>query len=383
MTELTGAVASRILLLLLVVAVGVWARRSGRLDAASVAGLSRVVVDFAYPALVFTRLLGTVSPAALAAEWPVPVAAALSLAGGWLAARRLLRDTSAAWLAGLPNWIFLPLLIAEATHGAAGVRTVLLFNIGAELCLWTLGVGLLIGARDRAAASTGAPSVNTSVGTHANTSVGTPANTSVGTPANTSVGTPANTSVGTPANTSIARPPPLWRSLLRNFGLWAAILGTTGALLSPSLSALAAAPRTGQGLWAPLGLLIEALGLLGALAVPGSLLVTGGLLGEVPWATLRRPTARLLKVIGLRLAVAPALGFGVLTVVAQLGLHLPPTARFMLLITWAMPVAISGSVYLKRFGGDAALGSQAVVWSTILSLLTVPAWVAVFMASVG
>jgi len=44
------------------------------------------------------------------------------------------------FLAAIPNWIFLPLPIVEAMYGDAGVRTLLLGNVGAQLMLWSFGV---------------------------------------------------------------------------------------------------------------------------------------------------------------------------------------------------------------------------------------------------
>lgn len=141
-------VLSKIGVVLLLVGAGWLLRRRGILDAQSTGALSRLVVDAAFPALVLIQLPRTVDMETLGAAWPVPVWALVLLAMGWGIGRAIGRDRTSAFLIGLPNWIFLPLLIAEGLYGDVGIRTVLLFNVGAQLALWTLGVSTLTGRSD-------------------------------------------------------------------------------------------------------------------------------------------------------------------------------------------------------------------------------------------
>ena len=55
------------------------------------------------------------------------------------------------FLVAIPNWVFLPLPIAQALYGDTGVRTVLLCNAGAQLVLWSFGVWILHGSIRQAA----------------------------------------------------------------------------------------------------------------------------------------------------------------------------------------------------------------------------------------
>jgi predicted permease len=295
-------VLGRIAVVLVLVALGWAARRLRVLDGDALASLSRLVVDVAFPALVFTQLLRTVDRASLAAEWFVPAAAFAMLAGGWWGARRL-GSRTAAFCVGLPNWVFLPLLIAEALYGAAGTRTVLLFNAGAQVALWTVGVRTLQGRSDAAA-------------------------------------------------------------LVRIPGLWATAAGVALALLIPGAARPPAIPAIG----------LEALTLLGSLAVPLSMCVTGATLAEVPLGRALRPDAELLRILAGRMIAAPLVVGGALWAA---GAALEPRVRVLLLLIAAMPVAVNSAVHARRFGGDADLAARAVLWSTVASLATVPFVIAV------
>lgn len=296
-----AVVLEKIVVVLLVAAAGYLARRRGLLDARATAATSRVVVDVAFPALVLSQLPRTVDAASLATAWPAPVAGLVLVGGGCLVGRLLTRSPTGAFLVGLPNWIFLPLLIAEALYGPAGVRTVLLVDAGAQVALWTVGVATLSGG--------------------------------------------------------------VMLRGLANPGLASTALGLALALALPASS------------WPlPLALLGQALGLLGQLAVPLSLFAMGAQLFEAGGATpgAGEPAAwgELVRVLVGRLLVVPALAVGAL---GLWGGALAPEVRTVLVVTAAMPVAISGSMFAQRFGGQVGLAARAVALSTVLAALTVPA----------
>src|SRR5882724_11202291 len=121
----------------LVILAGWLARRRGFLAAEFTATLSRLVVDVALPALVFTQLLRTVDATALRESWYSPLMCALVTLVAWLVGLAVApaccgkspRNTF-IFLVAIPNWVFLPLPIAEALYGDAGVRIVLLSNVG-------------------------------------------------------------------------------------------------------------------------------------------------------------------------------------------------------------------------------------------------------------
>ncbi len=305
----------------LLILAGWAARRRGLLKEEASAILSRIVVDAAFPALVFTQMLRTVDAAVLRQDWllpllPLPMVLVAYLAGLGIAplfGGKAQRNT-VLFLITSPNWVFLPLPIAEALYGSAGVRVVLLCNVGAQLALWSIGVWILHGEVAQAL-----------------------------------------------------------RNLRSNIGLWAAGGGVLLALAFPGLRTLGdlhPAPATIGGMAGAAA--FDALAMLGSLTIPLSLLAIGAQLGALPVA-LRRLPPSLWGVAAARLVVAPLATIGLGLLLAQAGFHLPLVTRMVLVLVSAMPVAIVCSVMAERFGGDVTLAAQSVFLSTMLSLVTVPA----------
>jgi predicted permease len=305
----------------LVIVIGWLARKRGFLAAEFTATLSRLVVDVAFPALVFTQMLRTVDAAALREGWLGPILCGLLIVVAYLVglvaaplfSGKEQRNTF-IFLVAIPNWVFLPLPIAEALYGSAGVRTVLLCNAGAQLVLWSFGVWILHGSLREAA-----------------------------------------------------------RNLLTNTGLWATALGISMALLFPAareLENINPATASPGGLMG--GALVQALALVGSLTIPLSLLAIGAQLGGLTVAIHRFPRA-LWGVLLARLILAPLATLGLGWAAMQAGVQLPEVTRMVGYLIATMPVAISCSVMAERYGGDVPLAAQGIFYSTFFSLLTVPA----------
>jgi hypothetical protein len=304
------------------VIVGGWlARRRGFLAADFTATLSRLVVDVAFPALVFTQMLRTVDAAALRDGWIGPLLCGLLIVVayfvGLLAAPvfsgRTQRNTF-IFLVAVPNWIFLPLPIVQALYGDTGVRTVLLCNAGAQVVLWSFGVWILHGTIRQA-----------------------------------------------------------MKHLLTNVGLWATAAGIVVALLLPTARNLetidpAAAPL---GMMLP-GALVQALAMIGSLTIPMSLLAIGAQLGELNFAVHRFPKV-LWGVLLSRLMFAPLVTVAIGFALMKMGFAIPEETRMIIYLIAVMPVAISCSVMAERFHGDVTLSAEGIFYSTFFSLLTVPA----------
>lgn len=311
----------KIAAMFLVIVVGWLARRRGFLAAEFTATLSRLVVDVAFPALVFTQMLRTVNVEALRAEWFSPLLAALIVFGAYfvgLAVSPLFcgpaQRKTLIFLVTIPNWVFLPLPIAEALYGAAGVRTVLLCNAGAQLVLWSFGVWILHGSIRQAL-----------------------------------------------------------RNLLTNTGLWATALGIVLALLFPAARELETITAASASLGGMLGgALVQALAMVGSLTIPLSLLTIGAQLGELTIAVHRFPRP-LWGVILARLILAPAVILALGYAAIRAGVRIPDTPRMVCYLIATMPVAISCSVMTERYGGDATLAAEGIFYTTLFSLLTVPA----------
>jgi predicted permease len=307
----------------LVILAGWAARRRGFLAADVTATLSRFVVDAAFPALVFTQMLRTIDVASLREGWMGPVFCGMLLPFSYLVALPLAplfgakQKTARAtfhFLVAVPNWVFLPLPIAEALYGADGVRAVLLCNAGAQLVLWSFGVWILHGNLRQAAGN-----------------------------------------------------------LLANTGLWATALGIGVALAVPAARDLetASAPGAGPG-WVAGSAVVQGLSMVGSLTIPMSLLAIGAQLGGLMVPVHRFPRA-LWGVLAGRLVIAPLATLAL----AWLAIHagapaIPDVMRHTLYLIAMMPVAISCSVMAERFGGDVELSAQGTFYSTLFSLGTVP-----------
>ncbi len=303
-----------------IILVGWLARRRGFLGPESGATLSRIVVDLAFPALVFSQLVRTVDLAVLRQDWLLPLLPVALVLVAWLAGLALApflggsaQRNTALFLITSPNWVFLPLPIAEALYGSAGVRVVLLCNVGAQLALWSIGVWILHGDLRQAL-----------------------------------------------------------RGLAVNIGLWAAVGGVVAALALPGLRGLADLRASAGSVPGTLGAaLLDAVAMVGSLTIPLSLLAIGAQLGAVPIAFRRLPVA-LWAVAAGRLLVAPLATIGLGLLLARAGLRLPEMTRMVVVLVASMPVAIVCSAMAERYGGDAELAAQSVFLTTLASLVTVP-----------
>jgi predicted permease len=305
----------------LIILAGWLARRRGYLREEAGSILSRIVVDAAFPALVLTQMLRTVDASVLRQDWLLPIlpfplvliAYLVGLAVAPLFGGKAQRNT-VLFLVTSPNWVFLPLPIAEALYGSAGVRVVLLCNVGAQLALWSIGIWILHGKISQAL-----------------------------------------------------------RNLATNIGLWATAGGILAALAFPGLRELGnlhPAPASLGGLAG--ATVIDALTMLGSLTIPMSLLAIGAQLGALPIAIRRLPTS-LWGVVLARLAVAPLATLALGMALAKVGFHLPEVTRMVVVLVMGMPVAIVCSAIAERYGGDTVLAAQGVCYSTLFSLVTVPA----------
>ena len=310
----------KITAMFLVIVAGWLARRHGFLAKEVTATLSRLVVDVAFPALVFTQMLQTVDASLLRQNWFAPLVCGLLIIIAYFVGLLLApmfsgkaQRNTFIFLVAIPNWIFLPLPIVQALYGNTGVNTVLLCNVGAQVVLWSFGVWILHGAIRQAV-----------------------------------------------------------RNLWTNIGLWATAAGIIVALLFPAARNLEtiSPAEASPALLLP-DAMVQALAMVGSLTIPMSLLAIGAQLGELTIAIHRFPKV-LWGVLFSRLLIAPlvtvAIGFGL----EKTGLAMPEETRLIIYLIAAMPVAISCSVMTERFGGDTTLAAEGIFYSTFFSLLTVP-----------
>ena len=311
-----------------IMAVGWWASRRGILGADVARGLGILVVEAAFPALIFVQMLRTITPRELARGWWIPFFAITALLAAGLIGRAMTRlfrvsemqERSFIFLAATPNWVFLPLPIAESLYGSDGVRFVLLFNLGAQVVLWTVAPALLRGTGGRSGGL---------------------------------------------------------RALLANRGVGATVAGVLTVLMWPGAASAGLNLRAIDGLVTPiLNALMNALDMLGSLTIPLSLLVTG-----VQLASLNRsaPISRrtLSGVLFSRLVLAPVLVLVPLRLAAWAsGWRITEAEYISAAIVLSMPTAISCPMFIERYGGSRELCAMSIFYSTLAALVTVPLVVA-------
>lgn len=314
----------KITVMFLVMVVGWWSAKRQYLSPILTKALSLLVVQLTFPCLIFVQMLDTVSMAALRRGWWIPVFAAISiLLAAWVGRAlvgmfRVPHESrrTFVFLSALPNWVFLPLPIAAGLYGSEGVRFVLLYNLGAQITLWTYGISLLKEGN-------------------------------------------ANEDYG-------------WRMLLRNAGVMATLVGAGLALCWPGMTTASSDSWAGNAWGLTINGLLGAMKMIGDLTIPLSLLVAGAQLCEL-MKTSQFQWRPLSGVTFARLIVAPFVTLLVLKGFTRLmGVRLTELEYVTATVIVSMPVAISCSMFADHFNGDRGLSASSIFLTTLLSLLTVP-----------
>lgn len=311
--------------LFLIIVVGWFARKRALLTGESSSTLSKFVVDVAFPALVLTQLIQTVDAESIRISWFYPLLGIGVLGVGQIVGLAMSRFFTTSrdratfiFLVAVTNWVYLPLPIIQGLYGAEGVTAVLLFNVGAQAFLWTVGVWTL-----RSGAS-------------------------------------------------------LRETLLQLFtnpGLIATALGVALGVWMPGLKELYGAAQLDTAFgWRLTGSLLEAIEMLGSLTIPLSLVVTGAQLGGLK-ASEHRPSRAFNGVLLGRLILTPLVTLAIVRMAIAFGLTMPELPRMTVYIIACMPVAVSCSILTDRYYQDTSLAARAIFYSTFLSIITMPTFV--------
>lgn len=314
----------KIVTMFLVMALGWIAFRYRYMTKEAIRVLSRLLVDMAFPALVFTQLIRTVDRQSVSTGWliicfGVGIIIIAELVGLLVLPFfcRKEKMPTAVFLVAIPNWVYLPLPIVAGLFGDAGVRDLLLLNAGCLLALWTVGVWKLRGS---------APDLES------------------------------------------------LKKLLTNPGLIATAGGILVAVFFPWAGNLDMSPADQPSVGIHIGsAVIQALTMLGSLTIPLSLLITGAQLGSLDMAD-HRPTRDFIGVVFSRLIVAPVITVIIVLLAGWFGLVLPERIRLIGYLVACMPVAITCSIMTDRFRGDTQLAARTTFYTTLLSIVTVPAF---------
>ncbi len=138
----------------LLLVTGYALRKRGVVDEQLRSGMMNLVIWVFFPALVLAKVSHNVALKNDAVALLAPTAGFVSLALGylvsWIFARLSGADTmerrrAFAYTTGNYNYGYLAIPMSVAFYGPDSVAVLLLFNVGIELCLWTVGLVLLSG----------------------------------------------------------------------------------------------------------------------------------------------------------------------------------------------------------------------------------------------
>lgn len=146
----------RILSIFFMIGFGVLARKKLWVDSSATTQMSKVVVNFFYPALIFSALIQSFHFNSLLENWALPVGTLIIMSIGFsfgYLVRRLLqfKDSREAnqflFQTTINNYSFLPLPIILMLWGERGVAQLIFSTLGSELSVWTLGIVALTGKK--------------------------------------------------------------------------------------------------------------------------------------------------------------------------------------------------------------------------------------------
>jgi predicted permease len=137
-------------------------------------------------------------------------------------------------------------------------------------------------------------------------------------------------------------------------------------LVAPALGALI--PLSGLAIPAPADSFLK---LLGAAASPCALVALGLFLASSQ-GTARPPVAAVASLVGLKLIVQPLVAW----VLATLVFALPPTLAHTAVLIAALPTGTGPFMLAEHYRRDAGLTAAVILVSTVLSVLTISAYLA-------
>lgn len=144
------------LIAIIALATGFGLEKKSPLSKRSKDWAARILINLCYPSLIFASLLMRVNLETLYQLWRLPLFVSfvllLGLTLGIASENRVGlaeegQRRSYRFLSLLPNYSYLPLMVAQALWGDSGIGLVAIASIGADLVLWTLGVPQIMQVR--------------------------------------------------------------------------------------------------------------------------------------------------------------------------------------------------------------------------------------------
>ncbi len=313
----------RILGIFLMVFMGYLARRTGMIDTESSRKMARVSTNFLYPALIFSALVGNYTLAGLLDNWALPVGAVMIMAAGYLI--------------GLLFSRLISFSDDREKHGFMFQCTINNYSflpLPLILMLWgNQGVARLLFA---------------SVGSEI-----------------------AVWTLGVFALTGNK----LTRESLRHLAsvpMLAVVAAIVMIIVKSAFAAGGLLPLPGSPAAEIGGAFLSALDIFGKGTIPLAMFVAGSRMAELKVEHLM--TGQQAYLVVLRLLLIPAAAASLLYV-----LPFAPDIRLILLTVAVMPSAIASVVLSEVYDADARFAASAVLLTHLFALLTIPAWLSLFM----
>ena len=98
-----------------------------------------------------------------------------------------------------------------------------------------------------------------------------------------------------------------------------------------------------------------------------TMFIVGTILTDAPLKSIVSRDTVKFSLLRLALLPAAALGVGLL-------LHLEPTALGVSVLMTGMPAGATAAIFAAKYGSDAPFAARNVVFTTLLSMLTLPLW---------
>lgn len=144
----------RILVIFLMIFMGFVARKMRMLDAGATKSFAAILMNFVYPCLIFSVIIGNFTADSLLKNVTLPAGAfgiMLTGAGIGLLVRRCVvfrnvkEKRAFHFQCAINNYSFLPMPIAMLLWQEAGVGRLIFSTLGSELAVWTIGIFILTG----------------------------------------------------------------------------------------------------------------------------------------------------------------------------------------------------------------------------------------------
>ncbi|SMF49159.1 AEC family transporter [Pseudobacteriovorax antillogorgiicola] len=140
------------------VGLGFFLQKSSLITPALTLFLSKSLVRFLFPCLIFSSIIQQYSRNSLLQSWHLPFGAMAILTLGLVLGMPLRRfwttfpvkdQHTFQFMTIMPNYIFLPLPICQALWGEEAVAVLVFSSLGSEVMLWLIAVPLLGGQRGK------------------------------------------------------------------------------------------------------------------------------------------------------------------------------------------------------------------------------------------